>query len=293
MSKGKPFGGAPSARLIPFPRADVRVHSWKKIQRRSALGNVFRTLQLRLAREFLAPLYDRLGRTSAREELTRFIPAYICFTLILTGSALAQMKQQVALAHHDVVCNDSPIPGKRPANTECAILVRKQFTSLPPGPVVLRLETFPTTEMAQHAATPASAVVQAAEKVWLLTLGSKGEQSQGGKFVAEVGPLQIPPAPSYEIVAAEADLGPEANVMVHTHSGPEAWYLLAGEQCLELPDRTVRARGGEGMFAPADTPMKLNIMGKSKRDALFIVVHDAARSWNTWSDWQPKGLCQK
>jgi len=68
---------------------------------------------------------------------------------------------------------------------------------------------------------------------------------------------------------AEADLGSETNGLPteHTHSGPEIWYLLTGEQCVELPDRVVRAKAGEGAFAPADTPMKFNIMGKSKRDA--------------------------
>jgi hypothetical protein len=47
------------------------------------------------------------------------------------------------------------------------------------------------------------------------------------------------------------------------------------------------------MSAPAETPMKLNIIGPAKRDALFLIVHDSSKPWNTWLDWQPKGLCQK
>lgn len=232
-------------------------------------------------------------------DMTRFISAYICITVILSGSAVAQTKQADAdlataeHAHGAVVCEDSPVPGKRPANVDCAILARKGFSSLPQGPVTLRLETFPTAEAAQRVGTPASVVVQAAGKVWLLTIGPEGKRSSGGAFVAEVGPLQIPPAPSYEIVAAEAELGSDANVMVHTHSGPEAWYLFTGEQCLELPDRVLRARAGEGMVAPPDTPMKLNFIGPSKRHAFFVVVHDPARPWMTLSKWQPKGSCQK
>jgi quercetin dioxygenase-like cupin family protein len=92
---------------------------------------------------------------------------------------------------------------------------------------------------------------------------------------------------------AEADLGPEANVPTHKHSGPETWYLLTGEQCLELPERAVRARAGETMSAPAETPMKLNIVGPGKRDALFLIVHDSSKPFNTFLDWSPKGLCQK
>jgi mannose-6-phosphate isomerase-like protein (cupin superfamily) len=112
--------------------------------------------------------------------------------------------------------------------------------------------------------------------------------------MTEVGPITIPSAGSYEMIVSEADIGSEINSLPlqHKHSGPEVWYLFSGEQCVELPDRVVRARAGEGVFAPAETPMKLNIVGKSKRDALFIVVHDPAQPWNTYVDWQPKGLCQ-
>ncbi len=233
--------------------------------------------------------------------MSRFmVPACICFTLITAASA-AQTSQQQTIPekwkheHGAVPCGDSPIPGRRPANWDCAVLVRRQFSSLPPGAVVLRIESFPTREAAEPATTPASVVVEAAGKVWLLTFASKGERSQGGQFVTEIGPIPIPSAPSYEIDVAEADLGSEVNALPlqHKHSGPEIWYLFTGEQCVELPDRVVRARAGEEMFAPADTPMMLNITGKSKRDALFMVVHDLARPWNTFADWQPKGLCQK
>lgn len=83
----------------------------------------------------------------------------------------------------------------------------------------------------------------------------KGGHSKGGTLVAETDPLPpIPSAIRYEIVVAEADLGPEANVMTHKHSGPETWCLLTGEQCLELPDRAMRARAGETMSAPAGNP---------------------------------------
>ena len=222
------------------------------------------------------------------------LPAYICFAIIGSGSALAQVNPSDIHEHGAVACIESPTPGKRPPNAECALLLQKKLSSLPAGPLVWRFENFPTTKAAQDAGTPASVVVEAAGKVWLLTLASKGSRSKGGTLVAETEPLPpIPPGPSYEIVVAEADLGPEANVPTHKHSGPETWYLLSGEQCVELPERAVRARAGETMFAPAETPMKLNIVGSGKRDALFLIVHDSSKPFNTFVDWQPKGLCQK
>ena len=216
--------------------------------------------------------------------MTRLIlPAYIGLILIMSA-AEGQTNQKQTLPelwkheHSAVPCGDSPIPGRRPANWDCAILARRQFSSLPAEAVVLRVESFPAREAAEPVATPASIVVEAAGKVWLLTFAKKGERSQGGQFVTEIGPLPIPSAPSYEMVVAEADFGSDVNALPlqHKHSGPEIWYVFTGEQCVELPDRLVRARAGEGAFVPGDTPMTLKIMGKSKRDALFIVLHDPA-----------------
>ncbi len=208
-----------------------------------------------------------------------------------------QEKPTAESDHHLVGCPDSPTPGKRPPGAGCAIIAHKTFTALPKAPIVLRLENFPTTEAAQNSATPASAVVEAVGKVWLLTLGSQGERSKTGNFVTEIGPIpDIPIAASYELQVADADFGPAMNPAiskaVHTHSGPEIWYLLTGEQCLETPNGSQHAKAGEGMFAPANTPMQLNITGTGNREALFAIVHNAAKPATTISDWQPKGDCQ-
>jgi len=214
--------------------------------------------------------------------------------LIAPGAAPAQMNPSDVHEHGAVACIESPTPGRRPPNADCAILLQKQFSTLPPGPLVWRFENFATKKAAQDASTPASVVVEAVRKVWLVTLAAKGGRSKGGALVTETDLLPpIPSGPSYNIVVAEADLGPQANVMTHKHSGPETWYLLSGEQCLELPDQAVRAHSGETMSAPAETPMKLNIIGPGKRDALFLIVHDSSKPFNTFLDWNPKGLCQK
>ena len=223
------------------------------------------------------------------------LSAYICSTLLSSVPVLAQMTEGNPHVLGAVGCDDSPTPGKSPPNTECAVLLHKNFDALPPGPLVWRFENFSTIDAAQRASTPASAVVEAGGKVWLLTLAAKGGHSRGAAFVAETEVLPpIPSGPSYEIVVSEANLGPEAKVMTHKHSGPETWFLLTGEQCVELPGRTVRARAGQTpTSAPAETPMKLTVIGPAKRDALFLVVHDSSKPWNTFVDWQPKGLCQK
>jgi hypothetical protein len=184
--------------------------------------------------------------------------------------------------------HDHPVVGRQ--------LTVKPFTTLPKGILFLRLENFSTTKAARAAETPASAIVEWAGKIWLLTLGPKAGRSSGGTLVAEVGPVpDIPPAATYVLDINEADFGPEDRAQVarqvHTHPGPEIFYLLTGEQCLETPNGTTRARAGEGMVAPANTPMQLNITGSSKRDAFFVVIHDSTKPRVTPSDWQPKGSC--
>jgi len=184
-----------------------------------------------------------------------------------------------------------PVPGVRQ-------LAVKPFRTLPKGVLFLRLETFPTTKAAQDSATSASAVVEWARKIWLFTLGPKGVRSPGGTLVAEIGPVpEVPAATSYVLDVNEADFGPDMKTQVaqqvHTHPGPEIFYLLTGEQCLETPNGATRAQAGEGMVAPANTPMQLNITGSSRRDAFFVVVHDAMKPRVTPSDWQPSGTCNK
>jgi len=160
----------------------------------------------------------------------------ICLTLIAPGWVFAQTNPPDGHEHGAVVCNESPVPGKRPPNMDCAMLVHAKFSVLPSGPLVWRFENFPTKEAAQNAATPASAVVEATGKIWLLTLSSKGGRSKRGTFVTETDQLpSIPSGPSYEIVVYEADLGPEANVPVHTHSGPETWTCSPASSAWSCP----------------------------------------------------------
>ena len=219
---------------------------------------------------------------------SRVVTASMSLVLILSGRVVVRTIQDRPPEH------DHPLVGL-PGARQLAV---KPFTTLPQGVLFLRLENFSTTKAAQDAATPASALVEWAGKIWLLTLGPQGERSSAGTPVAEIGPVpDVPPAASYVLDVNEADFGPEMKArvaqQVHTHPGPEIFYLLTGEQCVETPNGTTRARAGEGMVAPAHTPMQLNITGSSKRDAFFVVIHDSMKPRVTPSNWQPKGTCNE
>src|SRR6516164_4183911 len=116
--------------------------------------------------------------------MLRIVAACALPLLILSIRVLAQGEQHAGMSTHALApCEPSPMPGKRPSDSDCALLVQKQFATLPAGDLVLRVENFPTIDEAESAAIPASAVVEAAGKIWLLTLSPKEERSRGGQFV--------------------------------------------------------------------------------------------------------------
>jgi quercetin dioxygenase-like cupin family protein len=63
----------------------------------------------------------------------------------------------------------------------------------------------------------------------------------------------------------------------HTHSGVEAFYVLAGEQCLQTPTSAIILRKGETLALPADTPMRAVATGTGIRYGFAIVIHDASQ----------------
>jgi quercetin dioxygenase-like cupin family protein len=215
-------------------------------------------------------------------------------TPLIVGFVAALSLVRFLAAHADtqaILCKDSPVAGVRPANFECALLVRKRIATLPAAPVYL-FETFASPIAAQRAETPAGAVVRAGGKIWLVSLARKGERTPGATFVAEIGPLEVPRAASYEMVVGEVVTAPGRHSRVHTHPGPEAWYLLSGEQCVEMPGKVMRAQARQTMLALANTPMELNVTGTRRRDAIFAVVRDATKAWSAGADWRPPGHCR-
>src|SRR6185295_17784650 len=140
------------------------------------------------------------------------LPVSLVLIAIRSTFAAAQNVEPHQRAHALVACPDSPTEGVRPPNVACAVLAHPQFDSVPRDPVVLRFETFATFAAARRASVPASAVIRAAGKVWLITFATRGERSRGGRFVTEIGPVPaLAPATRYEMRVAEADFGPELN----------------------------------------------------------------------------------
>jgi quercetin dioxygenase-like cupin family protein len=66
----------------------------------------------------------------------------------------------------------------------------------------------------------------------------------------------------------EAIFSPGMTAPEHTHSGPEAWYTLSGEACLETSDGRVQIgrAGGSAVIVPMGLSTHLTT-GKEQRRA--------------------------
>lgn len=176
----------------------------------------------------------------------------------------------------------------------CWIIVDEPVGRVSLEPVFWHLDTFPTRAAAEAAKRPGAAVIDALGKIWLMTIATASFRARSGDHVAQIGPLPVSAAIEYSATYMEAVFTPGMESSTHTHSGPEAWYTVTGETCLETPDgRTVGRAGGPPVIIPAGPPMHLTATGNSTRRAIVLVLHDRSQPATTVTHaWTPKGLCQ-
>jgi quercetin dioxygenase-like cupin family protein len=182
---------------------------------------------------------------------------------------------------------------ERTGELGCWITVNAQVGKLPEGRIFWHLDTYATRAEAEVARGPRGIVVESLDRVWLLTIDVAGGHPSGGKHIAEIGPLPVEPDVSYSAQYMEAIFTPGMTAPAHRHSGPEAWYTLSGETCLETPDGTMIGRaGGSHVIVPGGPPMHLTATGTETRRALVLILHDSTQPATTPApDWTPKGLC--
>jgi hypothetical protein len=161
-------------------------------------------------------------------------------------------------------------------------VVEKKITRLPDGPLFWRIDNFPTLAQAQAAAGPTALAAEVAGKIWLFTLGPKGESPSGGSKVAEIGPVPPLTAPEYLLRINRAGGPPGAKTPVHTHPGSEAFYVLAGKLGQKTPHGMSYAEAGTAMNGHGgDMPMEVTSAGTVDLDQLVMFVVDASRPFSS------------
>ena len=211
--------------------------------------------------------------------------ACVAATLLVSQSALGQLNRPGCV----------PIGQRGGQELGCYILTSEKLGRLPQDQVFWHLYNYRNRAAAEAAKPSGGTVFESLGKIWLSHIGPQGWQAREGERVAEIGPLSIDLSTSYSAVYMEAVFSPGMRANVHRHSGPEAWHTVAGETCLETPDKTYLGRaGGPPVIVPAGPPMALTATGTETRKAVVLILHDASKPHTTLtSDWIPKGECEK
>lgn len=193
------------------------------------------------------------------------------------------------------------VPRVERANRDvgCFIITDAHVGALGSTPMFWHITRFASpaaADSAAHASAPAGTTVfQAFDSTWMMTIAAEGWRATTGTPVASIGPLPITPGVSYAALYMEATMQPGMKSAIHRHSGPEAWYTLSGETCLESPaGRQVGRREEKPVIVPGGTAMQLTATGSTVRRALVLILHDSARPPTSMeTTWKPADLCRR
>jgi quercetin dioxygenase-like cupin family protein len=189
----------------------------------------------------------------------------------------------------------APIAEKR-QELGCYVVGRPQLGALPQGtPLSWHLDVFPDRAGAEAARGKFGLVAEAFGRMWLFTIAPPDWRPvAGAQHVATVGPLPLEPrAAEYTAMYVATTFRPGLSSFVHKHPGPEAWFIVSGEQCLETPEGPLPGRAGEGVAVRGDLPMIVHATGTEIRRNFALILHDAAKPGTTRvDDWKPRGLCR-
>jgi len=170
---------------------------------------------------------------------------------------------------------DSP---ERRGEPGCSIIDIRPLPDRKSDKVYWHIDAFESLEDAQRAAGPAGVAFSAHGQAWVAAVDADSGGHHAAGHRAVIGPITLQPGRPYMIQTMSAYFLPGQRTRVHTHAGPEAWYVIAGEQCLETPNRLIRARAGQGAIVEAGDTMRLVATGDVPRRSLVLILYDAARA---------------
>lgn len=169
---------------------------------------------------------------------------------------------------------DSP---ERRGEEGCTILANRPLQGPVPRTVYWHIDRFNSLDDANRGAGPNGVATEAHGGVWLMTVEGRGKEHHGGRHVAWIGPFTLPAARDYTMNVRSSLLKQGASTPVHRHSGPEVFYIVVGEQCLETERTGHRIVAGKSLILPTDMIHRGRVQTASMRGALTLVLHDSER----------------
>ena len=172
-----------------------------------------------------------------------------------------------------VLCTtDSP---ERRGEPGCTIVTDKRLPAPLVTPVLWHVDEFPSITEARKAETATSVAFTAFNSAWLYSIGLDTANHHGGRHHAVVGPIPVTPNRTYSMMVMVAHFLPGQFSVVHTHPGPEAWWVLEGEQCLQTTRTTIRTRARQSAIVAEGDTMRMVGTGTGARRALVLILHDS------------------
>ncbi|GGC65157.1 hypothetical protein [Undibacterium terreum] len=189
-------------------------------------------------------------------------------------------------------CDADGIKDEQPG--PACLLSHENIGKLNADSVYWSLYSYPSIEAAQRDKTGNSPVIKAFGSIWLFTVGPLSSRPQNGQHIADVGPISVDKNTSYDAEFLKSTFSPGMSAPIHVHSGPEAFYSVSGDTCLETPDGVQLGRGaGNSLVVRGGPPMLLMALGQEARKGFALILHDASLPPTTLvHNWVPKGLCK-
>lgn len=233
-----------------------------------------------------------LGRIEYEQENMRQT-ASLFIVSTFAGALAAPVHAQPAAPKPSPFTCTVPV-SERTQEAGCYIIALETLKNLPAKPLFWYIYSYRDIDAATHAKRiSGGTAVESLGRAWLFNIAPAGWKPKEGKREALIGPLNVVRGKKYLARYMESVIPPgPGGTPVHRHPGPEAWYLLAGIQCIRTPDKTILLHAGETAFVDGGVPMTLTHSESVTRRALVLVLQDSSQPWMTKAnDWRPDTQC--
>ena len=162
-----------------------------------------------------------------------------------------------------------------------------------PREIHWHIYTFADAERAQAEAAKHrwSAVAASHGRHWLYVLAPHRNRLAGGKRVAIVGPMRLPRGKPMMARFLESDFPPGMRTRVHSHPGPVGFYVVSGQQCMDMPTGRRTFPAG-GTFIVAGGPHMQ--AAPSGRRNIAVVFYPPGVPWMRMeTGWHPSAFCER
>jgi quercetin dioxygenase-like cupin family protein len=198
--------------------------------------------------------------------------SFVFTLLVICCSTPRANKEAITEQRLPVKCmENSP---ERRGEEGCTILANREFVGSTDN-VYWHIDRFDSVEAAKKAAGPNGVAVEAHGFIWLMTVEARIEEQHTGHHLAWIGPLTLPAAERYLMRVQSSLLMPGSETPVHTHSGPEAFYIVDGEQCIEMQQGGEHLIAGQSYVVPASNVHRGRVVGTAPRRAMALILYDA------------------